>query len=251
MEAHEFEPLYRLEEKYWWFIAMRKITDTIAARELQNADVRILDAGCGTGFNLAYFSANGKREVFGIDIADAALAYIRKRGLRNAAQASITDIPFQSEIFDIVFSFEALTQIALEAHDRPLREMFRILKLGGHLFLRVPAFMWLYSSHDEGVGNRYRYTREQLAAKLRDAGFVIEWISYANSFLFPIILFQRFLKRLGMDDGSDVKPLPAGMGWMNEILRSVLSAEAAWFKSGRRLPFGLSLICYARRPNAG
>jgi len=25
----------------------------------------------------------------------------------------------------------------------------------------------------------------------------------------------------------------------------VLAREALWFKSGRRLPFGLSLICYA------
>ena len=52
MQTQDFELLYRLEEKYWWFVAMREITDTIAARELQQAGLRILDAGCGTGFNL-------------------------------------------------------------------------------------------------------------------------------------------------------------------------------------------------------
>ena len=249
MHAQDFELLNQLEEKYWWFPAMRQITDTIAARELEQPNLRLLDAGCGTGFNLGYYADGNSRDVYGLDIATAALEHVRRRGFHKIAQASITDIPFKSETFDMVFSFEVLTQTPRDMHDSTLREMHRVLKPGGHLFIRVPAFMWLWSSHDEELEVRYRYTRDELAKRISDAGFAIEWTSYANGFLFPIILLRRFLKRLGIGGGTDVKPLPRGLGWLDGIFRGVLASEAPWFKSGRRLPFGLSLICYARKPS--
>lgn len=248
MHEQDFELLYQLEETYWWFPAMRKITDTIASRDLQQASLRILDAGCGTGFNLGHYAASDSRDVYGLDLADAALKHVRKRGFHKVAQASITDIPFKSETFDIVFSFEVVTQTPLDTHDASLREMHRVLKRGGHLFIRVPAFMWLWSSHDEELEVRYRYTRDELAQRLTAAGFAVEWTSYANGFLFPVVLVRRFLKRFGIGGGTDVKPLPAGLRWLDGIFRGVLASEAKWFKAGRTLPFGLSLICYARRP---
>ena len=248
MHERDFELLYELEENYWWFPAMREITDTIATRELQQPNLRILDAGCGTGFNLGYYSNGDSREVFGLDLATAALKHVHRRGFRKVAQASITDIPFKSDTFDLVFSFEVVTQTPYETHDASLHEMHRVLKPGGHLFIRVPAFMWLWSSHDEELEVRYRYNREELAKRLTRAGFVVEWTSYANGFLFPVILVRRFLKRIGIGGGTDVKPLPTGLAWLDGVFRSVLASEAKWFKSGRQLPFGLSLICYARKP---
>jgi len=247
MRAEDFELLYRLEETYWWFVAMRRITDTISKSQLRKPDVRILDAGCGTGYNLGYYSSGDSRDVYGLDIADAALQGARKRGFRKIAQASITDIPFKSNTFDLVFSFEVVTQTPYEFHDAEMREMHRVLKPGGFLFIRVPAFRWLWSSHDEELQVRYRYQREELSKKLADAGFKVEWSSYVNGFLFPVILLRRFLKRVGIGGGTDVKPLPRGLKWLDPVFRGILLREANWFESGRRLPFGLSLICYARK----
>jgi SAM-dependent methyltransferase len=247
MHDQDFDLLYQLEENFWWFPAMREITDTVTARELARPKLRILDAGCGTGFNLGYYASGDAREVYGFDIATAALKHVRKRGFYKVAQASITDIPFKSETFDIVFCFEVMTQTLYEMHDSCLRELHRVLKPGGHLFLRVPAFMWLWSSHDEELQVRYRYRRDELAKRMAACGFVVEWASYANGFLFPVILARRFLKRVGVGGGTDVKPLPPGLRWLDGLFRAILASEARWFRSGRRLPFGLSLICYARK----
>jgi SAM-dependent methyltransferase len=247
MRAEDFELLYQLEEKYWWFAAMRQITDAIAAEELAKPRLQILDAGCGTGFNLGYYGASNSHDVYGLDISTAALEHVRKRGFRKVAQASITEIPFRSETFDLVLSFEVVTQTPYDAHESAFGEMHRVLKPGGYLFIRVPAFMWLWSSHDDDLQVRYRYTQDELARQLVHCGFVVEWTSYANGFLFPVILARRFLKRVGIGGGTDVKPLPRGLGWLDTVFRAILSREALWFKSGRRLPFGLSLICYARK----
>jgi len=248
MHEQDFELLYQLEETYWWFVAMRRITDTITARQLEQSNLRILDAGCGTGFNLSHYHTGEAREVYGLDIADAALRHVRQRGFSRIAQASIAEIPFKSDIFDLVFSFEVVTQTPPEMHDSALREMFRVLKPGGHLFIRVPAFMWLWSSHDEELQVRYRYRREELMRKLTEIGFVVEWASYANGFLFPVVLLRRLLKHVGIGGGTDVKPLPTGLKWLDGIFRSILAREADWFKSGHHLPIGVSLICYARKP---
>jgi SAM-dependent methyltransferase len=250
MRPEDFELLYKLEENFWWFAAMRQITDTIAAAELQKPNLRILDAGCGTGYNLSHYASGDSRDVYGLDIADDALEGVRRRGFRKIVQASITEIPFQADTFDLVFSFEVVTQLPYERHEAALREMYRVLKPGGFLFIRVPAFMWLWSSHDDELKVFYRYKREELAGRLVRLGFTIEWTSYANGFLFPAILLRRFIKHLGIGKGSDVKPLPRGLGWLDPIFREILEREAKWFKSGKRLPFGLSLICYARKVNS-
>jgi SAM-dependent methyltransferase len=246
MHERDFELLYELEETYWWFPAMREITDAIVRHALEQPALMILDAGCGTGFNLRYYSGDS-RIIWGLDIADAALKHVRRRGCSRVVQASITDIPFKSDTFDLVFSFEVVTQTPYDSHLTSLREMNRVLKPGGHLFLRVPAFMWLWSSHDDELQVRYRYRRDELAARMAQAGFSVEWTSYANGFLFPVILVRRFLKRLGVGGGTDVKPLPRGLRWLDGIFRTVLASEAKWFRAGRRLPFGLSLICYAKK----
>jgi SAM-dependent methyltransferase len=247
MHERDFELLYELEESYWWFPAMREITDTVISRELNQPGLRVLDAGCGTGFNLGHYAAAMSRDVYGFDIAEAALRHVRKRGFAKIAQASVSDIPFKDQSFDLAFAFDVISQVPYDTHDAVLREFNRILKSGGHFFIRLPAFMWLWSSHDEELQVRYRYSRNELAKRVFGAGFQVEWISYANGFLFPIILVRRFLKRIGIGKGTDVKPLPRGLGWLDGVFRTVLASEAKWFKAGRSLPFGLSLICYARK----
>ena len=100
MRTADFEYLYNLEENYWWFVAMREITDTVTASELRKKNLRILDAGCGTGYNLGHYSSQDSRDVYGLDIAEEALAAVKKRGLAKIAQASVAHIPFQPETFE-------------------------------------------------------------------------------------------------------------------------------------------------------
>ena len=128
-----------------------------------------------------------------------------------------------------------------------MKEMHRVLKPGGCLFIRVAAFEWLRSSHDAELHTQHRYTRSELQALLKHAGFELRRATYANTLLFPVILLRRSLKRFGIGGGTDVKPLPPALRWIDPIFRGIMSAEAGILRGRRSLPFGLSVICYARK----
>jgi SAM-dependent methyltransferase len=246
MRAEDFEYLYNIEENFWWFAAMREITDAIVGPDLKGKSLDILDAGCGTGYNIQHYEKRGHR-VFSLDISADALAGVRQRGVRKICQASVTEIPYRSDTFDFVFSFDVVQQLSLENGARAIGEMHRVLKPGGRLFIRVAAFEWMRSSHDEELATQHRFTRGELREAVERAGFEIRLASYANSLLFPFMVLRRGIKKFGIGRGTDVKPLPKGLGWIDPIFRRVLAAEGNVLAGGHSFPAGLSVIAYARK----
>jgi glycosyltransferase involved in cell wall biosynthesis len=77
-----------------------------------------------------------------------------------------------------------------------LRNMHDALEPGGRLVLYVPQGQHLYSSLDEVLGHRCRYSKEMLSAELRSTGFEIETLRDFNHFGVPgWLLNGRVLKR--------------------------------------------------------
>jgi ubiquinone/menaquinone biosynthesis C-methylase UbiE len=254
MQTEDYEYLYRLEENFWWFAGMREITATLLDPFLPPGARRILDAGCGTGGNLewlARYAGNG--HVVGIDLISTAIDFCRKRNPEGLVQASATDLPFADESFDLITSFDVLVQIpGRGADDQAMREMFRVLKSGGVAFVRGAAYEWMKSGHDRALGTVRRYGLYELREKLKRAGFEILRETYANSLIFPLVAIRRLLlKRLSLaDKGSDVKPLPKNLQWINRAMTSALLWEAKRLRNpSAKLPAGLSAMCVAKRPN--
>ena len=253
MQSEDYAYLYELEESFWWFLGMRRVTAAVLDPVCPPGGARdVLDAGCGTGGNVNWLEryAGGGR-VAGVDISPDALAFCRARGLRNVAQASVTALPFDDETFDLVTSFDVLVQLPGEGSDETaMREMFRVLRPGGVAFVRAAAYSWMRSGHDEALGTQRRYSLGGLTAGMERAGLRVRRATYANSLLLPAAVVRRLLlKRLGLaDSGSDVKPLAPSRAWLNRALTSALHAEARLLKTGSDLPAGLSTVCVAEKP---
>ena len=256
MQAEDYEYLYALEENFWWFAGMRAITAALLDPICPpGRDRLVLDAGCGTGFNLKWLERYvGRGAVFGIDVAPDALNFCRARGHTHLARASVAALPFADARFDLVTSFDVLVQLPGAGSDeQAAREMFRVLRPGGLAFVRAAAYERLRSGLDTALGTQRRYSLNALTGLFERAGFRIVRATYANSLLLPLAAFRRLvLKRVGLADrGSDVKPLAPGLQWLNALLRSVLLGEARWLGSPRSgLPAGLSAICIAEKPGA-
>ena len=188
-------------------------------------------------------------EAFGIDYSPIALSFCKNRGLTRLSRASVTALPFHDASFGLVTSFEVLYHAAVADDVAAMREFLRVLRPGGVLLVRLPAFEFLRGSHDAMVHTRRRYTTGELRRKLLAAGFVVERITYVNSFLFPIAAAVRLAQRLfgrSNDRQSDIRPVAP---MLNALLRLPFSLESRLL-AFTSLPVGLSALAVARRPPA-
>lgn len=235
-----------VEGYHWWYGGMRAITASMLDRAYAGrCNLHVLDAGCGSGGNLRFLRRYGS--VTGIDLAAEALSLGRLNTQSELARASVLALPFADACFDLVTSFEVLYHRAVPDERAALREAWRVLRPGGRLLLRLPAYQFLLRRHDREVHTRRRYTAGAVRALLRDSGFTIERCSYINTVLFPLAVAQQLAERAlprFAPHGSNLLPPSAAL---NEALRWPLAAEAAWIARGQSFPFGLSILCMARK----
>jgi len=251
MNLEEYEVMYKVEDTHWWYRGMEAITRSVLDRAIgRGRNLRILDAGCGTGAVMGYLSDYGC--VTGFDFAAEALRFCQMRGRHRLSQASVMALPYADAAFDLVASFDVLCERAVD-DELALREFSRVLRPaqeghvpgGGRLLLRLPAYNWLRGKHDQAVYVDHRYTARELTTKLRQAGFKLEHVSYANMLLFPAAVVKRASERLmpGRQNGSD---LTLDLGLLNAPLRWILSLEAP-LVARTGLPFGLTVLALARK----
>ncbi len=123
----------------------------------------------------------------------------------------------------------------IDDHASTLRDFAKVLQPDGHLVLLVPAMKSLYGTLDENLHHFRRYSQDELAQVVTDAGFTIETIRFLNRPAVPgWWLSSRILKRRVMPK-SQLKAFK----WVMPLLK--LEEKSA-------PSFGLSLLVLARRP---
>ena len=242
MQEAEYERMYEAEQVSWWFRARRRILSDVIGRLSLPSDTQIVDIGCGTGGNLPMLEAYG--EVTGVEYSPTGAQFARTRTESQIVEGSATQTSLENGSFDLATMLDVLEH--LEDDKAGLDEVYRVLKPGGHFVFTVPAFMMLWSAHDEALHHYRRYRRPELNHKLAEAGFGVDWISYYNTSLFPPVAAVRLARKLigggeASADGVEVPPKP-----INAMLEGLFAVER--HVVGRfRLPFGVSLIGVARK----
>jgi len=239
--------MFALEDTYWWFVGRRYLIRRLLNRYLPaHRRLRIADVGCGTGGAWPVLSPLG--QVVGIDQAEAAIAYSRSRGWQQLVLASAEQLPFRRGAFDLITTLDLLEHVADD--EQALREIHYALQPGGLLLVTVPAYRFLWSEHDQALGHHRRYLASEVRVRLLQAGLVPLRISYAITFMFPVVFAYRMFRRLSTWHAerrpqTALLPLPRPL---NQLLIASLKMEAAllgWCD----LPFGVSVVAVARRPN--
>lgn len=124
-------------------------------------DMRILDAGCGTGRNVHYLLRCGA-DVFGIDADPNHVARIRTLAADLAPEVpenhfivgDLRDLPYQNGHFDAVLCSAVLHFAPDEASfESMVAEMWRVLAAGGVFFARLASTIGL-ENRVTPLGNR-------------------------------------------------------------------------------------------------
>lgn len=247
MEPGEYQTMFNVEDRHWWYVGMQQISVSLLQQVYPQPSGReLLDAGCGTGAVMRYLEPFG--QVTGFDFSDLALHFCRQRGLERLYRGSVRDLPFADGRFDLITSFDVLCHQSIGDYHDPLAEFYRVLKPGGFLFLRLPAYNWLRAHHDQVVHTVRRFTTADLRQAFNAMGFLPVKLTYANTLLFPLAVAKRLAEHLRppQGDASDVKPNPP---WQDKLLVRFLRAEARWLKQ-HNLPFGLTVIAIGQKPAA-
>lgn len=124
---------------------------------------RLLDVGCGQMPYRDYIKKNSSiEEYIGLDI-DTAIEY--KKDIKPDYTWDGNTIPFKDNSYNTLIATEVLEHCPYP--NQTLKEMYRVLKADGHIFISVP-FLWnLHETpHDE-----YRYTPFALERLFIEAGF--------------------------------------------------------------------------------
>ena len=254
MRPEDYAYLYELEESFWWFAGMREITRALFDSILKGrSELRVLDAGCGTGGMLSWFQQYARPDdIFGIDFSQIALEFSHLRQRQQLTRGSIAELPFADETFDLVASFDVLQHVNDADDACAITEFYRVLRPGGTAFVRVAAYNWLRSAHDDAIAVQRRYTLRELTELFRRAGFNIRRATYANTVLFPAAVCKRmiFTPAGRTNAESEVKPWPNALKWMNGIMTLPLKLEAHALRHFD-LPFGVSAMCLGEKPVAG
>lgn len=244
MDPREYELMYQVEDRHWWYRGMGIITRALLERWVPPGGNRILDAGCGTGAAMTgYLAEYG--EVTGIDLYSEALEFCHRRNAERLARASVLALPFVSGAFDLVTSFDVLYERGVSDERAALREFFRVLAPKGKVLLRLPAYDWLRGRHDERVHTNRRYTGKLTGELLKESGFSVRHLSYANTLLFPFAVAKRLGEKF-FPPGEDHSDLSLKTGVFNDILGSILAGEAP-LVAGIGLPFGLSVVAVGEK----
>lgn len=227
----------RIEERHWYFIGKRSLIATALP-----ASGRILDIGAGTGGTIRMLLHPAGLCSIGVEYDGLALDLARERCSGALVRASAEALPFRDGCMDGFLALDVLEHL-----DRPevaLREAERVTKRGGEGIVTVPAFAFLWSSHDEVLHHRRRYSFRLLESQMPAGMHVVHKSGY-NVLLFPVAAVWRLLKRVlpWPTRADDFLPLP---WWLNALLARLFSWESR-LVSRVSLPFGIGWFYRVRR----
>ncbi|QQG35640.1 MAG: class I SAM-dependent methyltransferase [Micavibrio aeruginosavorus] len=245
MDQDVYHRMADIQDRHWWYEGRRRILAHLIRRLDLPSGANILEAGCGPGANLKMLSQFGK--VFAFEPDDFAINYCRANSGIPADRLQSgflpAPIPFKGP-FDVVGAFDVIEHV--EADQESLNALYALTKIGGYALFTVPAYSFLWSQHDVVNHHKRRYLRRDFRELLIKAGYRVEYISYYNTVLFPLVAAVRLIKKaIRVKDRPD-ETLPR-CDVINLALRTIFAAER--FVLGRiPLPCGVSIIAICRKP---
>lgn len=241
--ADIFPKLAALEAGHWWFDSRNALLLWVMKNKVTPFR-SFLEIGCGTGFVLQNLQKNFPSvEFYGSEYYEEGLSFARQRVPSATFRRLDATKLDEEELYDAIGAFDVLEHI--EEDGRTLHNLARALTKKGHLVVTVPQHRWLWSDVDRQAHHVRRYTRDELLAKMRAAGFQIRLATSFVSLLVPLMwMVRRKMVRKNYDPLNEFRLSAA----LNFVLSVLMKLEISLIKMGVRFPLGGSLLVVAQKP---
>ncbi|MEM0992940.1 MAG: class I SAM-dependent methyltransferase [Bacteroidota bacterium] len=235
-----------------WELARFEVVNDILLQHFKASNrLKVLDLGCGDTFFVENLSKRfPNSQFYGVDIEfqEDDLAYFADAfsdkaiavydSLENMEQAE------NIEQIDAVLLLDVVEHIE---HDIAFLKMLRAKNyITAHtkVFITVPAFQGLYTTHDDFLGHYRRYNNAHLVDTIQQSGYQKIKVGYFFWSLLPVRLLKAIKERLfGKDKVSTGLVEWSGSASQTNFIKQVLISDyriGAFFrKIGVKLP-GLS-----------
>lgn len=243
MDRAAFTHMAATEATHWWFVGRRASIDALLDGIPLPDSGMILEAGCGTGGNLATLSRRGRIAAFEPHLDAIAFAKTRHPDVDIRQGSLPSELPYEAASFDLVAALDVLEHVEHDAE--AAMALVDLVRAGGWLVVTVPAHQALWGSHDRRLHHQRRYGRRQLERLFEGTDVELVRVTPFNVLLSPIAMVYRFAERvLGINLGNQERIPPR---WINQTLSMIFSAEAYLIRHRVWIPFGLSYAFVYRR----
>lgn len=160
-------------------------------RHIKKPDPVILEIGCSSGYMLEAIRQDFPCAfVMGADIVREPLERLAKKMPHvPLMRFDMTQCPLPDASVDAIVLLNVLEHV--EADDKAMAQIKRILKPGGVAIIEVPAGPHLYDIYDKILMHFRRYTKSSLKALAKSAGMKVRRSSHLGFFLYPGFWFVK------------------------------------------------------------
>jgi SAM-dependent methyltransferase len=228
-----------LYERHWWWRAREGLVlREIARIRPPGGSWRVLDVGCGAGLFFDRLAGLGA-SVEGVE-PDAAIA---TQTVTDAGRIHVRpfDLSFEGGPFDLILMLDVLEHMS----DAPeaVAHAQALLNPGGTLLVTVPAFRWLWTSHDDLNQHVTRYRAAELGNLLTSTDLEIKRLRY---FFRWAVMAKLIVRGVEAISGPEPKSPRVPWGPVNQALLLFSRLEelvVGWLP----IPLGTSILAIGRK----
>ncbi len=251
MEKDEYYRIAKLEFDHWWYQSLRSLVLKHIVKNFNNKDIKVIDAGCGTGGLISFLKHKGYENVEGFDLSDTAVKICSGREI-PVLKADLKDFAnlFEKNYADLVISNDTFYFLDLEEQITLANNINDVLKEGGCLIVNMPSLKAFHGSHDFKVGIKKRFESNDIWKIFNKDRYKMVTKTYWPFLISPLIWITRFVQRMRMrlnlkkEVNSDLK---REARFINSFLFTITQMENKLLQSK---PFGSSMFLVMKKINS-
>jgi SAM-dependent methyltransferase len=199
----------------------------------------VLDVGAGSGF----FSHHLLTQNLALEAWCVDTSYDTDRDEVHAGKSVYYRRSVDSLKADLVLMMDVLEHV--DDDIGLLKEYANKVPIGSTFLITVPAFQFMWSSHDEFLEHKRRYTLKQLESVVSASDLKVIRSAYGFGAVFPIAMLQRFFLNTFQRKSPVQSQLKMHHPIVNATLATICQLELPLVPSNRL--FGLTVFCLAKK----